>query len=1559
MGVTDFFERRTALRRTAGIRQAPPEEYAKYRYPDYPAKSLPALVKHFRKTEPEYYDTLKNHIAEHGITEPAMVRFTDPRGRPLKQPEMDAGHHRAAVAYELGLHLPVGDRDDPEDFEATRAPARAWFTEHGEEKARNAPSWRHGAHTAARTPFEFREETVDTGGTKYPRHTTLTAHHPETGEKAGELRYYPPKRKGGLITVDSMSSSHPGATSALFDEMEARHPGSRVTHIDDKQKGGKEHNSPLYGTPTDWASVHPELPEQVHRGMSITPEWGGQSITQGRGTAAEHARMLRAHIEGKPAGMHWSSDEQVSKVFSHRNIRDPRTDVPVVLHADRPDEKDIEKRPQVLKNNGVWQHGYEFGDAEVPIRRGRPVTIRGISWKPDAEHPEADAEGWVHHTFDEPIRHTAGRGDGRAICACCGGSGEHDTGRECYRCDSSGYVEGDEVNEPIPCAGTVPAGAVIASTADDPHFRPSSRIFGPTYGLDHRLFDGRHLRPEVRQAVLRRLDSVLRPLLGPDWQNFVEVYLAGSEASEWTGPNLEGNNDFDTLLGVNYDAARHRAPGLAGNEDNADIDAWLNKALHAEYNAEPWHTPFGDYSLTGYCNPNAYDIRAIKPYAAYDISDDRWAVEPPHLPSWSLESFPEGHALVEEGEAVSAYVRAILEMPEPYRTQQGAALYDFLHSDRSRAFGPNGEGWYDPGNVLEKWLDQEGLWAQLVRLKHNANQGTYDEGYEPEEWSNTPHMAGAHGDLPEGITFEHKTPMRGLHTLYARHPDAPENKDYGPHLGRMAWWGNGEIANVAVHPDYQRRGLASELFRRAKQITPDLHHSDILTDEGDAWAKKTASSDSDRWVQCDQGHTHWGASGAAGMLIRHTDDKGTKWYLLQKRAPWVDHGDTWGIPGGALDTSEADDPAEGARRETEEEMGELPHDVKHSHTVTDDHGWTVKAGHEGIDPACPMHGCSSRKASGSLRGTPASGAMMQGEPPLPFRSSYAGFRPRQYDRTEETPSDLHHSTHTGRHSAEDTGLDPSRSDHDATGEPDLHSLRAMSSPSGPGTSCTPRLGTRKSSRSSGPDEGGSHLREDADRMNGTSRRTVDGGERAYPHASSLDTQRYQAQGTQYSEPFDTDASFRLRVSSSTSRSSLPEEAPYSGCTCDPSSHTNRRWKYHTVIADSPHMFTPEEDDDDESRGHGWFTAEEMKDLPLHPGFAKTWDKVRRSRTDKVAFQRLAEGDYRMQHRAPGADEIPIHDLVNEGGELGVPEDVYTHPHYYSNMNDPGMREAHRVLNQVRGKPDAPVKIYRALPAEHAHEGFHPGDWVTTSKDYARQHGKHPTDPKHDWPVISATVPAKHLHTAADDFREYGYNGPDQPKASIAYSGGEHQKAVLNACTAATRDIDLSQVKADAEGSWMVAIVPPKHVAEALAQEDGEPPEQLHITLLYLGKTGRDLTEKQAEKLPELIRQWAKTQPVLHARTQGAGTFVNDGEHPLWASVNIPRGTWAHNSLVDFLTGHGYKIAHSYGWIPHITLDYSKWHVRFLPKIEPMEWDITEIWLCHGDHWQSYPLKKEG
>ena len=90
--------------------------------------------------------------------------------------------------------------------------------------------------------------------------------------------------------------------------------------------------------------------------------------------------------------------------------------------------------------------------------------------------------------------------------------------------------------------------------------------------------------------------------------------------------------------------------------------------------------------------------------------------------------------------------------------------------------------------------------------------------------------------------------------------------------------------------------------------------------------------------------------------------------------------------------------------------------------------------------------------------------------------------------------------------------------------------------------------------------------------------------------------------------------------------------------------------------------------------------------------------------------------------------------------------------------------------------------------------------------------------------------------------------------------------------------------------------------------------------------------------------------------QGSGTFVNDGEHPLVAMIDIPgEARHLHHSLTEFLKGHGYSFPENHSWIPHCTMAYSSREIRFMPKITPVSFPVNEVWLARGNTWDSYPL----
>jgi hypothetical protein len=124
----------------------------------------------------------------------------------------------------------------------------------------------------------------------------------------------------------------------------------------------------------------------------------------------------------------------------------------------------------------------------------------------------------------------------------------------------------------------------------------------------------------------------------------------------------------------------------------------------------------------------------------------------------------------------------------------------------------------------------------------------------------------------------------------------------------------------------------------------------------------------------------------------------------------------------------------------------------------------------------------------------------------------------------------------------------------------------------------------------------------------------------------------------------------------------------------------------------------------------------------------------------------------MEHRPPGPEGgAPLHELTDNGV---YPDDVYDQPSWYTTSSEE--RKAYSLAARVRGDPKARVWMYRAVPCDAPHV-INEGDWVTTVKDYAVQHGRHPTDPSKDMCVLMARTKAKCLHTDGNSLAEWGYN----------------------------------------------------------------------------------------------------------------------------------------------------------------------------------------------------------
>ena len=126
-------------------------------------------------------------------------------------------------------------------------------------------------------------------------------------------------------------------------------------------------------------------------------------------------------------------------------------------------------------------------------------------------------------------------------------------------------------------------------------------------------------------------------------------------------------------------------------------------------------------------------------------------------------------------------------------------------------------------------------------------------------------------------------------------------------------------------------------------------------------------------------------------------------------------------------------------------------------------------------------------------------------------------------------------------------------------------------------------------------------------------------------------------------------------------------------------------------------------------------------------------------------------EYRGSHTAPNAKTYgaTLDDLTQI-----MPADVYDArgKQLYGIGNAMIDSQWRIAALKARGKPEAEIEVYRAVPK--GVKNINNGDWVTTSKDYAKWHGENVLDG--DFEIIKKNVKAKTLSTEGYPY-EFGYN----------------------------------------------------------------------------------------------------------------------------------------------------------------------------------------------------------
>jgi hypothetical protein len=256
----------------------------------------------------------------------------------------------------------------------------------------------------------------------------------------------------------------------------------------------------------------------------------------------------------------------------------------------------------------------------------------------------------------------------------------------------------------------------------------------PGAGLDPRLIRNGKLIPSVRAMILRILLEHLRThYYSPE--SFINVWLAGSAVSyQWTAARNPA--DLDCLIGINYLMFRQSNPQYKALSDKQIADMFnadFREDLHEQTN-----NFLGAYELTFYVNVKS-DIRSIKPYAAYSVTNDDWTVmpetkAPPRNRAWEQKVARDtsmttdilsrySTALNSISQSTTDTARRNAESALKLAVDQGAALFDEIHFGRRYAFSQSGQGYLDIENYRWQAGKAAGTVQALRQLKEISVKG--------------------------------------------------------------------------------------------------------------------------------------------------------------------------------------------------------------------------------------------------------------------------------------------------------------------------------------------------------------------------------------------------------------------------------------------------------------------------------------------------------------------------------------------------------------------------------------------------------------------------------------------------------------------------------------------------------------------------------------------------------------------------------------------------------------------------------------------------------------------
>lgn len=135
-------------------------------------------------------------------------------------------------------------------------------------------------------------------------------------------------------------------------------------------------------------------------------------------------------------------------------------------------------------------------------------------------------------------------------------------------------------------------------------------------------------------------------------------------------------------------------------------------------------------------------------------------------------------------------------------------------------------------------------------------------------------------------------------------------------------------------------------------------------------------------------------------------------------------------------------------------------------------------------------------------------------------------------------------------------------------------------------------------------------------------------------------------------------------------------------------------------------------------------------------------------------------------------------------------------------------------------------------------------------------------------------------------------------------------------------VTATAAQPDHSGGVMVALYPDGDTASRLAHKGGLPPEELHVTLAYLGDV--DGAEFTRDDVVSAVRTAVAGASPFGGQIGGIGMFPpGDDGTPIWAPVDLPALPSLREGIVRALDDGptAGAVARDHGYTPHMTLGY--------------------------------------